>query len=104
MGPSLMFGQTLKRYNREALSLIYTHLTFSSLHERERETKGGEIDRCSEYFFFLLIILLFLIILWGFLLYGFPCENMCLVYILYLMHIYVLVILSYKYPNQANNI
>ena len=36
----------LKGINREALSLIYTHLTLSSSHEREIETKGGEIDSC----------------------------------------------------------
>ena len=36
----------LKGINREALSLIYTHLTLSISHEIEIETKGGEIDRC----------------------------------------------------------
>ena len=36
----------LKVINKEVLSLIYTHLTLSISHEIERETKGGEIDRC----------------------------------------------------------
>ena len=40
----------------------------------------------------------------GFLLYGFPDENLCLVYLFYLMHLVVLVIISKKNRNQANKI
>ena len=44
--PVLCLVSDLKGINREALSLIYTHLTLSSSHERERETKGRETNNC----------------------------------------------------------
>ena len=48
--PALCLVSDSKGINREALSLIYTHLTLSSPHERERERerereKTGQIDR-----------------------------------------------------------
>ena len=54
MAPVLCLVNHLKGLNREALSLIYTHLTLSSSHERERETKGGEKDN-----YWILIIIAF---------------------------------------------
>ena len=48
-GPRSYVSVTWKGINREALSLIYTHLTLSSSHERERERerdKGEEVVSC----------------------------------------------------------
>ena len=42
--PLLCLVSHLKGINREALSLIYTHLTLSSSHERDRDSQIGEID------------------------------------------------------------
>ena len=46
-GPVMYLVIHFNSINREAPSLIYTHVTLSSSQERERETKlGREIDSC----------------------------------------------------------
>ena len=85
----------MKGINREAPSLIYTHLTLTQVHMRERERQRRRIDS-FEYF-----LLLGLFILWHSL---FDCtilrkfagfsplwfsrwKYLCLVYLLYLIHL-----------------
>ena len=90
---SYIWKVTWKGINREALSVIYTHLTYSlrRLRERERERQSKEERKIvvEHFLLFLLIILLFWRSLRGFLLYGFPNENICVLCIFYIIFIFL---------------
>ena len=92
----------MKEYKeRVSLSIYHTH-THSLGSMSEREVAGiRERDYCCReiillFWVLLLVLILSLRKLWGFLIYGFPKENICVYCLLCL--IVVLVILSTKNP------
>ena len=72
-----------KNINRERDSLIITHTySVTRVHERERsfwdKRETTTVKRSSLCFWVLLLVLILsLRKFWGFLLYGFPEENLC---------------------------
>ena len=99
------YCQVRNQYKQRVSLSIYhtfTHTQLQRINEREevagtRDRETTAVGRSSYYFWVLLLVrILSMRKLRGFLLYGFPEENIC-VYCL-LCIIVVLVILSVKYP------
>ena len=80
---------TWKDINREVLWFIYTHLTLSSSHEREREREREREEERYITVEYLLLLFFIILLFWrsfhGFLLYGFPSENICVLCIFYIL-------------------